>query len=219
MNTALRAVVLAAIAFTGLAACSSLLSGKQQPFTIYTPGYGAADATREGPRVDWQLLVETPQASDALNTSRILAMPAPGVIEVFPGARWRDPAPALVRDLLVQGFEDSGRILGVGGSASGLRGDLALSLELRAFQVDYSGTAPKARVALQARLLDFTSNRVLAARSFDAATPVAGRQAADAFAGIQAALNEVVPEVVDWTLKQGDLAREKSAGDVSAAAE
>ncbi|MBN8727296.1 MAG: membrane integrity-associated transporter subunit PqiC [Xanthomonadales bacterium] len=216
MNLALRAVAVAGLALAG---CSSLISGKHQPFTLYAPSYSGAEATRQGAKVHWQLLVETPQASDALNTARMLAMPSPGVIEVFPGARWRDPAPAMLRDILVQAFEESGRILGVGGSASGLRGDFALSLELRAFQVDYAGGAPQARVGFQARLLDYTSNRVLDARSFSASAPVAGREAADAFAGFQAALNEVVPEVVDWTLKQGDLAREKSRQAVSAAAE
>jgi len=216
MNIVLRAFAIASLAITG---CSSLISGKHQPFTIYAPAYSGAQATRQGDKVDWQLLVETPQASDAFSTSRMLAMPTAGVIEVFPGARWRDPAPAMIRDILVQAFEASDRILGVGGDASGLRGDFALSLELRAFQVDYSGGAPLARVALQARLLDYTTNRVLAAQAFDANAPVAGRQAADAFSGIQAALDEVVPAIVDWTLKQGDLARGKSHPAVSANAD
>ena len=40
-------------------------------------------------------------------------MPTPGVIEVYPQARWRDPAPDLLRSLIVQAFDHDGRIGGV----------------------------------------------------------------------------------------------------------
>ncbi|MCK9537703.1 ABC-type transport auxiliary lipoprotein family protein [Dokdonella sp.] len=212
MNALTRRLVLLIVALPVLAGggCSSMLGGKPQAFTLYAPAYTAADATRAGPKVDWQLVVETPIASDALSTARLLAVPAPGVIEVFPDARWRDPAPAMLRDLIVQAFEESGRILGVGGSATNLRGDYALSLELRALQADFADSPPHALVSFRARLLDFTSNRVLAARSFQAVAPLQGRDSASAFAALQVALNEVLPQLVDWTLEQGAQARSQS---------
>ena len=80
-----------------LAGCSSLLGVQRQPFTTYAPRYHAPEPAAGGPRVDWQLVVETPQASDTLSTARIVVMPSPGVIEVYPGARWSDPAPTLAQ--------------------------------------------------------------------------------------------------------------------------
>ena len=185
------------------AGCSSLLNVQRQPFTIYSPRYTAAAATPTGPRVDWQLAVETPLASDTLETARMLVMPKPGVLEVFPSARWRDPAPALLRSLVVQGFENSGRIVGIGSSASDLRADYALAIELRDFQIEYRDGAPRAAIRFQASLLDYTSNRVLATQSFTAQSPAAGADAASAFAAFEATLNTIVPELVDWTLHEG----------------
>jgi len=186
-----------------LAGCSSLLNVQRTPFTIYSPRY-TAPAAAQGARVDWQLAVETPLASDTLETSRMLVMPAPGTLEVFPNARWRDPAPALLRGLIVQGFESSGRIVGVGSSASGLRADFALAIGLHDFQLEVNGGSPRAAIRFQAQLMDYTSNRVLASHAFVAETPAAGADAASAFAAFQAALDTVVPELVEWTLREGN---------------
>lgn len=193
-----------------LAACSSLLNVQRTPFTIYSPKLAAPAAAASAPRVDWQLAVETPLASDALDTARIVVMPSPGVIEVYPGARWSDSAPALLRNLIVQGFEDSQRIVGVGSAASGLRADYALAIEVRDFQLEMDG-GTHAAIRLQLRLLDYTTNRVLAARAFDAQAPAATTDAAAAFGAFQDALNRIVPELVEWTLREGEAMR-KSKG-------
>lgn len=185
-----------------LGACSSLLNVQRTPFTIYSPQYTAESSA--GAPVDWQLVVETPLASDTLATARILVMPSPGVIEVFPGARWSDPAPSLLRDLAVRGFEASGRIVGVGSAVSGLRADYSLAIDLHAFQIEIVDGAPRAAVRFQARLLDYTSNRVLAARSFSAEEAASGADARGAFAAFQQALNRSVAELVDWTLASGE---------------
>jgi len=188
-----------------LAACSSLLNVQRTPFTIYSPKLAAPAQDATAARVDWQLAVETPLASDALDTVRIVVMPSPGVIEVYPGARWSDSAPALLRNLIVQGFEASHRITGVGSSASGLRADYALGIALHDFQLEMGGGA-HAVVRLQARLLDYTTNRVLAAQAFSVETPAQGSDAAAAFAAFEAALNQLVPQLVDWSLHEGEAA-------------
>jgi len=188
-----------------IAACSSLLNVQRTPFTIYSPRLAPAAQPASGARVGWQLSIATPLASDALDTARIVVMSSPGVIEVYPGARWSDSAPALLRNLLVQGFEQSGRIDGVGSDASGLRADYSLSIQLHDFQLEVAGGA-RAVIHLQARLLDYTTNRVLAARAFEARAPAAGSDAAAAFGAFEAALGELVPQLVDWTLTQGEAA-------------
>ena len=196
-----------------LAGCSSLLNVQRTPYTIYSPRYTAPAPAANAARVAWQLVVETPTASDTLDTSRMLAAPTPGVLEVFPGARWRDPAPALLRSLIVEGFEQSGRIVGVGNGASGLRADYSLAIELRDFQLDIRDGGPRASVRFQARLLDFTSSRVLATQAFAADASASGTDAASAFAAFQSSLDTVIPQLVEWTLREGSQAREKpSAG-------
>lgn len=194
---------IALLAAAALAGCSSLIGVQRQPFTIYAPSYHAPQSATAGPSVNWQLVVETPLASETLNTARIVVMPSPGVIEVYPGARWSDPAPTLLRNLVVQGFEQSGRILGVGGATTGLSADYALAIDLHAFQAEIRDDGPHAVIRLQARLLDYRSSRVLATRAFAADTPFAAKDTAAAFAAFESTVGEVVSALVDWTLEAG----------------
>lgn len=186
-----------------LCGCTSLLGVQRTPFTTYAPSYHAPANTTPGPEVDWQLVVETPLASDTLNTARIVVMPSPGVIEVYPGARWSDPAPTLLRSLVVQGFEQSGRIVGVGAATSGLSADYALALDLHAFQSEIRDGAAHAVIRFQARLLDYRNSRVIAARAFSVDAPFATNDTSAAFAAFEDAASQVVAELVDWTLAQG----------------
>lgn len=189
-------------------ACSSLIDLKSQPYTTYVPQYAGKAAS--GPRVDWQLIVETPLTSDTLATVRMLVMPTPGVLEVFPEARWNDPTPALLRTLIVEGFQASGRITGIGSASSGMRADYALAIELRDFQIEYHDGKPEAAIRFQANLLDYSSNRVLATHEFAAEAPAAGKDSASAFVAFQAALDTIIPELIDWTLVEGNVAHANS---------
>ena len=190
--------------------CSSLLNVQRQPFTTYSPTYHAAAGTSVGARVDWQLIIDTPLSSATLDTARMLVMPTPGVLEVFPGARWRDSTPALLRSLIIEGFESTGRIVGIGSAQSGLRADYALAIDLRDFQLEVHADGAQAVVRFQANLLDYTTNRVLATQSFSAQMPAAGTDAAHAFVAFQTSLDTVIPQLVEWTLREGNSARGKT---------
>jgi cholesterol transport system auxiliary component len=205
MNASRRFLVSLTLALP-LAGCGSLLNVQRTPFTTYSPQLATPEAGASGPRVDWQLIIETPLASTTLDTARIAVMPSPGVIEIFPGARWSDTAPSLLRSLVVEGFERSGRIVGVGSAASGMRADYALAIELRDFQLELDGDNAHAVIRFQARLLDYTSNRVLASQAFAASAPAASTDAASAFAAFEAGLNTVVSELIEWTLREGSVA-------------
>ncbi len=186
-----------------LAGCSTL-GGKREPYTTYVPRYTAPAAATDAQAVDWQLAIELPLTSAALDSRRIAVMPHPGVLEVYKNARWRDAPPALLQSLLVQAFEDSARIVGVGTSASGLRADYALGMELRDFAAEYLDGAPHAVIRLNVKLLDYTSNRVLAARTFERSESMGGAEAADAAGAIERALDDLLPEIVEWTLGEGE---------------
>lgn len=191
-------------------ACSSL-TGKKEPFTVYAPRYTAAADAAKGPSVPWQLSIDTPIASDALDTARMLVMPSPGALETYKGARWSDTAPLLLRALMVQAFQQSGRISGVGASTSGLHGDYLLAVDLYDFETQYRDGSPHAVIRLNAKLTDSSTNRIAAARAFEADAPVAGSQAAAAAAAFDQALAELLPSIVDWALTEGESRWEKNA--------
>jgi cholesterol transport system auxiliary component len=185
-----------------LSGCGAL-TGPSESYTIYSPRLSAPATPAAGAPVPWQLAIETPLADRAFDSTRLLVMPAPGVIEIWRNARWRDAPPALVRDLLIEAFENSGRIVGVSPAGIGLRADYTLITELREFATDYSGGSPHAVVTIAARLLDANADRVLAARRFHADVALDGSGAGAAAAAIERGLNQVLPQIVDWTLAEG----------------
>ncbi|HKE48233.1 MAG TPA: ABC-type transport auxiliary lipoprotein family protein [Rhodanobacteraceae bacterium] len=189
-------------ALLALGACSAL-TGTKEPFTTYAPRYTAPADAAKGAPVSWQLGIDTPLASDALDTPRMLVMPTPGALETYKGGRWSDTAPQMLRGLLIQAFQDSGRIAGVGATASGLHADFALSIDLHDFETQYRDGGPHAVIRLNAKLSDLMVNRVRAARAFEADEPVGGAEAADAAAAFERALGKLLPEMVAWTLEQG----------------
>jgi len=187
-----------------LAACSAL-GGKQTPFAIHAPTVPAF-ATPTAPPVEWQLQVVLPQASSALDSPRIAVMPSPGVLEVYPAVRWRDPAPRLLRSLVVQAFDASGRITGVSGANAGLSADYALAIELHDFQAEVRADGTHAAIRLQAKLFDLRANRIVATQPFEATSPAAGNEAASAVSAFDAALAQLLPALVDWTIEAGSKA-------------
>ncbi|HET9034479.1 MAG TPA: ABC-type transport auxiliary lipoprotein family protein [Dokdonella sp.] len=187
-----------------LGACAAL-SGKHASFAVYAPQLhlNAAADDAAATKIRWQLLVDTPHASAALDTTRIAVMTRPGVLEVYADARWRDPAPAMLRSLIVQAFDKDGRVGGVSAIDSGLNGDYSLSMDLRDFQIELVDGSARAAIRFTARLFDYRSNRIVSSRSFEAEVAAAGSDIASAMVAFEQALDQLMPEVVDWTVQQG----------------
>lgn len=194
---------LLAIGATLLLGACAALSGKHASFTVYSPQLQMTSNSAEVAS-QWQLLVDTPQASNSIDSARIAVMPEPGVLEVYPNARWRDPAPAMLRSLTVAAFDQDGRVRGVSAIDAGLNGDYSLAIDLRDFQVEIVDGSARAAIRLSAKLFDRRSNRIVASQSFDQISPAAGSDMGSAFAAFEQALNELLPRIVDWTIEQGN---------------
>ncbi len=185
-----------------LSACS-LLSNKNETLTVYAPRLAQTTAA-DGVELPWQLLVQMPVTIGPLDGARIVVMPQPGVVEFYKGARWRDRAPVMVQELLLQSFQDSKRLLGVGAPASGLRGDYALHMDLRDFQAEYRGAVPVVVIRLNAQLLDQRSNRVLAARTFNIEQACRNASVNAVAGAFEQGLNTVVLQIVEWSIAGGE---------------
>ncbi len=200
--------LLMATASLTLGACAAL-SGKHDSFVVYAPQLhmSAAENPVATAKIDWQLLIDTPQASAALDTTRIAIMTRPGMFEVYPGARWRDPAPAMLGRLVVQAFDDDGRIVGVSAIDSGLNGDYSLSMDLRDFQIELVAGSAQAAIRFNAKLFDRRSNRIVASQAFSVEAAAAGSDVASAVEAFTSALDQLMPKVVAWTIEQGQAHR------------
>lgn len=188
-----------------LGACG-VLPAKREPPTVYSPRLHWSSPQAQT-RVPFQLLVETPQANESLDSNRILVMPMPGTLQIYKGALWSDRAPTLLRALLIEAFERSNRINGVGSFATGLSSDFTLAWTLRDFQAEYRDGAPVAVVRVGVNLVDALNGRVVAARTFEASQSASSSAIASVAQAFETALNTLLPQIVEWTLASGSAVR------------
>ena len=161
--------------------------------------------------VAWSLVVDEPTAPHQLDTSRIALMKGPFQVEYYADVEWTDNAPAMVQLLLIQSFQNTGRLPVVASTHQTLSTDFLLLSNLRKFQVERDASnVQQATVVLETTLLRMPRREPVATARFEKTTPVA----ADAIDAVAAAFNtslgEVIRQVVDWTLERGSAAAKPS---------
>ena len=181
-----------------LASGCALVGGGKKPLDTFD--LTAARPDTSGPRTQRrQLLVNEPAAIKVLDGDSIVIKPSPGVITFLGGAQWGDRLPKVIQARLVESFERSGRIRGVGRPGEGLAIDYQLVTDVRAFEVALDGGA-RAYVALSVRLLNDRSGVVARQRLFEATAPLSGSGNEAYVAAINAAFAEVAGDIVEWVL-------------------
>jgi len=154
------------------------------------------------PDVKWQLVVELPVAPSGLATPNIALTRDPIQLQYYADARWAERAPQMVQTLIVESFENSGKIIAVGRQAIGLRSDYNLKSDLREFQAEYreGGTAPTARVRINAKLIKQPRRQIVASQAFEAEVQAASGSMGDIVRAFDEALGKVLRRIVEWTL-------------------
>lgn len=154
------------------------------------------------PKVDWQLTVELPFADAGINTSRIATRKSEVTIEYFQGANWIDTAPRMVQTLLVESFENSNRIVGVGRQSAALRADYTLLMELREFQAEYKDgeITPSAHVRLNAKLVRLPQRFIVGTKNSDFSIKAKSGGLSETVHAFDEALGKALKDIVEWTL-------------------
>jgi cholesterol transport system auxiliary component len=192
-GTAARAALIAVLAAT-LAACGSA-PAKNDTFNL------SAVPAVEGPSArNRQILVPQPSALKALDGDQIDIRPSPSEIQYLAKSQWSDSLSKMVQAKLVQAFENTGRVGGVGMPGQGLAIDYQIVTDIRAFEVQTSG-ADTAVVEMSAKLLNDRNGTVRAQKVFRAAVPVHGTGSVAFVKGLDAAFATVTADIVGWTLK------------------
>ena len=158
--------------------------------------------------VNWSLRVNKPITSDALNVPRIAVVPQGNVLSSYKGARWTDPAPALLRNRILDAFQRDGRVPRLSADDSNLQSDFELVGELQAFQSEYTAQGIDVVVRLDARLVDGRSQRTLTSRIFEVRQPQADKSVPAMVAGLGQATDKLTAQLLDWTLDQGNQYRQ-----------
>jgi len=155
------------------------------------------------PTVDWQLVVEEPISSRALDSDRILIKDTALSIGYISGARWSDRAPRMIQTRLVESFENSGHIVAVGRQTIGLRGDYNLKSELREFQVEYfdDGDGPSVLVRMNFKLVELPSSNIIASTTFTREEQLTEDNIDGIITAFDDALGGVMKRAVQWSLR------------------
>lgn len=193
-----------------VAACSSLPLNRPAPqlYTL-TP---KSTFPQDLPAVAWQLAIDRPTSPAGLATTRIAVARGPHLVDYFAGAQWVDDAPNMVQRLLVESFDNSGRIVGVGRQSISLRTDFVLGLELREFQAEYAdgAEAPTVNVRLNVKLIELPQRRIVASATFERLVASPDNRMSSIVEAFDQALGRVLRDVVVWTLTRPETASRHS---------
>ncbi|MCF4997472.1 ABC transporter [Pseudomonas syringae] len=187
--------------FTLLAACSIL--PKSEPSDVYRLPVAQAPASTALATQSWSLRLNKLQASEALNRPNIAVIPQGDVISSYKASRWSDPAPVLVRNRLLDGFQRDGRVSLLSTDDANFQADLELGGSLQAFQTEYQGSTPTVVVRLDALLIRGYDQRILASRRFEERQPLNDVQVPAVVAGFGQASDRLTAKVVAWAVEQG----------------
>lgn len=190
-----------ALTMTGCAPLSAVREPTRL-FQLHSP----RDFNPNLPRVDRQIIIESPEAAAGLATSRIALSPHPLRLEYFANANWTDNTPGLIQTLLVESFENTDKIISVGREAIGLRADFLVKTEVREFQAEYHDEAkiPTIRVRLNVKLVRMPRRVILESANFEYTVPAASNQILDIAAAFDSALESTLRAVVEWSLTSID---------------
>ena len=158
------------------------------------------------PKLKYQIVVEAPTATAAVDTDQIAVQPNPLEVQYLPGARWVNRAPLIVQALLIESFENSERVPAVGSSTIGLRADFLIVTDIREFQAIVpaeDSTAPlRVDVRLNIKIVDAFEDRIIGSRSFEEIVAATSDEPRDVVAAFDEALGDTMRDSVEWSIRE-----------------
>lgn len=177
-----------------VAGCSVFSGPPPETFDLTAPASVPTRGTTAA-----QILIPEPSALKALDSERIVVTTG-ARISYYPDAQWPDRLPRLFQAKAVQAFEQSKKARAVGRPGEGLSIDFQLLIDIRAFEYVSNGDSGSAKVEISAKILNDRNGRVVSSKILTAQAPVARDSASGVVAGVDAALNEVLVDLVSWTV-------------------
>ncbi|MDR6632769.1 cholesterol transport system auxiliary component [Phyllobacterium sp. 1468] len=188
-TTTIAALLLA----LSVSACAS--SKKLDTFDLSSASPDVSSPKKQGR----QILIAAPSALKALDGENIVVRSGPNSISFLKGAQWADRLPNIVQSRLVQAFESTGRLGGVGRPGEGLAIDYQVISDIRTFNINVS-SGRIAIVEIAIKILNDKNGTVRAARVFRATSPVSGEGNASYIAALDRAFDSASSDIVTWTL-------------------
>jgi cholesterol transport system auxiliary component len=147
-----------------------------------------------------QILVPEPTALKALDSEQLVIRVSPSEIRYLSKSQWSDRLPKMVQSRLVQAFENTGQLGGVGRPGEGLAIDYQVLTDIRSFEIT-TGGEDKAVVEIAAKILNDRTGAIKAQKIFRAVVNTPGTSNQDFVEGLDEAFNDVAGQMVSWTLQ------------------
>lgn len=175
--------------------CAFALAGCASP---PPPSYDLSSATtplRVG-AIAGPLLIDEPDASDILDSDRIVIRQGGDQLAYLGKAQWADRLPRLLRARLTSAFERAKLARSI--VSSGMVYDYRLTTEIRRFEVDVS--THEARIEIVARIVAGANGRVLATQTFAARAPAPLTADGAAARALDIAAQDATARILRWTV-------------------
>lgn len=170
--------------------------GGRPPLTF---DLGAAETARVSRRSSRSVVITLPKAVQTYDSQRVVVREAGNLLSYLPESQLSDTLPSLIQTRLLQTFE-SGGFPNVGRPDDQLRVDVTLATEVRAFEIDVS-RGNLATVTLNAKLVDERAGTIFANQTFTASVQAATNPVSAAISGLDAALQDVMKQILIWTAR------------------
>lgn len=146
-----------------------------------------------------QILVATPTALKALDSQNIVINPASGSIAYLSGAQWGDRLPNMIQSRLVQAYENTGLLGGVGRPGDGLAINYQILTDIREFGIRASTSPQTAVVEIGVRVMDDKNGHIRSTKVFRNIVQVRGSGNNAYLAALNQAFEKTAFEIVSWS--------------------
>jgi cholesterol transport system auxiliary component len=147
-----------------------------------------------------QILIPEPTALKALDSEQVVIRLSGAELQYLDKSRWSDRLPKMVQSKLVEAFENTGKLGGVGRPGEGLAIDYQVVSDIRAFEIEADG-GNHAHVEISVKILNDRNGTVKAQRVFSGDAPVAGAGNIAFIKALDTAFSGVTADIVGFTLK------------------
>jgi cholesterol transport system auxiliary component len=153
---------------------------------------------RAGDQQPFSLRVDTPVASEPINSSRILAKPEVTEFRIYGGVRWRDTAPVIMRDAMTTALRRSQSFKRVITDINPAEADLTLVTELLAFHSQPGANHSDVVIRIYSEIMENRSRKTACSQVFDIKTSATSNALEDVIIAFDGAGQRLVSELALW---------------------
>ena len=191
-SAAKKAAIVLPLLALFLSSCGTAAKNDTFDLSATVSGDGPAAKSR-------QILIPQPTTLSALDSNQILVRLPGSEIQYLSKSQWGDKLPRMVQAKLVEAFDDTHKLGGVGVPGQGLAIDYQVVTDIRSFEVE-TNSHSTAVVEISAKILNDRAGTVKAQKVFRKVVPISGAANTDFVKALNVAFAGVASDIVDWTL-------------------